>query len=1469
MTWLSSSGWRDRVRHQPISLRNLLIVPFVVQVVGIVGLVGYLSYRSGQQAVDHLAHHLMEETGDRVVQKLDSYLQKAHRINQSNIVALRSGAISLDNLDQLHQYLILQFLQTKDVTTVLFGTPQGDLRVIHRVSPDDLGVNTHLQAGEPLYEAAISDVDSPALNQIYSIDAAGRLDRYLETMENIDVRDRPWYRRAVETQRPGWTAPFQIGRTNLLGKSAYAPVYNEANQLQGVFAVHLSLRQLNDFLKTLSASDDGQIFIMQRDGLLIADSIGALTYRTSERELSGREGTTAVSQPGQITFQRLSAADSPDPVMRAAVRQLEQTFGDLNAIQSPQELQVRLNPHCAIWVSCDRHFLHVDPYQDKYGLDWLVVTVLPESHFMADIWVNVRRTVMVCGLALVGSVAIGIWITRRITRSLLQLTQATQAITTGQLNQPLPPSQIREVSTLSDSFDHMAATLQQVEQLRQSYEQDLRQHVADQTAALHESMARLQAAQRIAQIGSWELDIATRTTLWSDELFRIAGRSPAPSGVAPFNILELVHPDERDTLRQAVDAAIAYGTPYKVEHRITRPDGTMRYLVSRGEPIYNHRDQIIKLAGTVADITNRKQAEETLRQSEERFRDIAQTVSQFFFVRSAITGQFTYVSPAYEAIWGRTCASLYDNPDSWMEAIHPEDRPTVQQSLETQFKGHSLTREYRIIRSDGEIRWIFAQITAVQNDAGQLERLIGCAADITDRKQVEQALQQSERRFQTLVKNMPGMVYRYFPGTDGVGRFTYVSSGTYELLELTPAQILNDANALWNLIYPDDLPPMKSSVAIAVQTMADWEWEGRLITPSGQLKWIQGKSRVQDTPDGAVWDGLLMDVSDRKRTELALADESDRRKTLFNNSIDGIVVLDQAGNIIEANASFANMLGYSLDEITTLNLIDFDAHWTTTELEHKIETSTFCTNIFETRHRRKDGSIYHVEISANAVDWDGQPVQLCICRDSSDRKHTEELLSQSEARYRGIVEDQTELIMRLQPNGILLFANDAFCRYYGVAKGDVIGHRYQSRIYPEDQAAIDRCMAALTPENPIGMVEHRVIAKGKVRWMQWVNRAIYDNDGKLVELQAVGRDIDDRKRAELALQYTTQQLQTFLDHAPTIISLFDADGRYLQVNPAFARLLDIPVSRIIGQTFADFLPASVVTTFQSRIQTLIETRKPLEVEDELMMNGDRRIFQSLLFPILVSHELPTTFWAIATDITDRKAVERMKDEFISIVSHELRTPLTAIHGALGLLSVGIYDHNPEKAKHMLNIAAIDCDRLVRLVNDILALERLESGQQPMEKTACDAASLMYQAIEGIRAIANQSDIILVTHPITAHIWANPDAILQTLTNLLSNAIKFSPAHSTVTLTAEQQGDIIQFQVGDRGRGIPTDKLKTIFERFQQVDVSDSRQKGGTGLGLSICQSLVAQHGGMIWVESVVGEGSTFYFTIPIAELENP
>jgi signal transduction histidine kinase len=236
------------------------------------------------------------------------------------------------------------------------------------------------------------------------------------------------------------------------------------------------------------------------------------------------------------------------------------------------------------------------------------------------------------------------------------------------------------------------------------------------------------------------------------------------------------------------------------------------------------------------------------------------------------------------------------------------------------------------------------------------------------------------------------------------------------------------------------------------------------------------------------------------------------------------------------------------------------------------------------------------------------------------------------------------------------------------------------------------------------------------------------------------------------------------------------------------------------------------------------------------------------------------------DVSERRRLDRMKDEFISTVSHELRTPLTSLRAALGLIAGGVLEKRPEKLAQMLDVAIGNCDRLVRLVNDILDFERIGSGRLPLHREKANAVDLLRRAADLQQTAASHSNITFRIDAQPVDVMVDIDRTLQTLTNLMSNAIKFSHHGEEIRLSAAATSDSeVTFEVEDHGRGIPPEKLEIIFERFQQVDASDSRAMGGTGLGLAICRAIVEQHGGKIQVHSTLGKGSTFGFTMPRAQ----
>jgi PAS domain S-box-containing protein len=323
-----------------------------------------------------------------------------------------------------------------------------------------------------------------------------------------------------------------------------------------------------------------------------------------------------------------------------------------------------------------------------------------------------------------------------------------------------------------------------------------------------------------------------------------------------------------------------------------------------------------------------------------------------------------------------------------------------------------------------------------------------------------------------------------------------------------------------------------------------------------------------------------------------------------------------------------------------------------------------------------------------------------------------------------------------------------------------------------------------------------------------------------------------------------------------------SENRFIDVNPSFLKMSGYALEEVIGHTAAELNLGIVQEAYAQAVHRLWETGALHNQECEFRTKSGetKTVLLSVEMIDLAGDEFTLS---IINDITERK---RLENEFISLVSHELRTPLTSLLGALDLLNSGRLGTLNVQGLKVLSIAVTNTERLMRLINDILDLERMKSGRIAMRKIQCNAADLLTQSVEAMQAMAEQAQVTLIERSLAVELWADPDRMLQTLTNLLSNAIKFSEPGSTVWIGSEITASHTQLliTVKDQGRGIPVDKLQLIFDRFQQVDASDSRKKGGTGLGLAICRRIVEQHDGKIWAESTLGEGSTFYITLPLS-----
>ncbi|HMO23621.1 MAG TPA: PAS domain S-box protein, partial [Candidatus Melainabacteria bacterium] len=435
---------------------------------------------------------------------------------------------------------------------------------------------------------------------------------------------------------------------------------------------------------------------------------------------------------------------------------------------------------------------------------------------------------------------------------------------------------------------------------------------------------------------------------------------------------------------------------------------------------------------------------------------------------------------------------------------------------------------------------------------------------------------------------------------------------------------------------------------------------------------------------------------------------------------------------------------------------------------------------------------------------------------------------------------------------------------------ELLGKRFIEVIAPQDISETIKAVRAIRAEKSNLQFDNRVRRKDSseinVSWSAYWSE-------KERAMFCVAHDITERKLAEEAIRASEHRIRTIINHMIVGLVIVNQDGYIESMNPSAEKIFGYKAEEIVGRhllsLFSDskFFSEHNESDTTSFMDTLFnQALNRIGEFDCIKKNGED-------FPVELSiSELKThegeRYMANILDVSERKEVERLKKEFVSTVSHELRTPLTSIRGSLTLLSVGAMGALPEQAKKVVSIAERNTIRLIGLINDILDIEKLEAGKLDMVFENTNMKDIMERSEQSVNTFAANNGVKLEMMPTDAQVYADGDRIVQVLVNLLSNAIKFSPQGQTVTVAVENAAGFVHVRVIDRGRGIPEQFKKLLFQRFQQVEASDAKKKGGTGLGLAICKGIIEQHGGQIGVDSEEGKGSTFWFRLPPARTDS-
>lgn len=345
-----------------------------------------------------------------------------------------------------------------------------------------------------------------------------------------------------------------------------------------------------------------------------------------------------------------------------------------------------------------------------------------------------------------------------------------------------------------------------------------------------------------------------------------------------------------------------------------------------------------------------------------------------------------------------------------------------------------------------------------------------------------------------------------------------------------------------------------------------------------------------------------------------------------------------------------------------------------------------------------------------------------------------------------------------------------------------------------------------------------------------------------------------------SLQRARENTRALIDNMLVGLVAISAAGKIESVNNRVERMFNTQGQRLLNKQFDSLFSESMHLNMDSLLKIALG-----KVAEIMAVKATGETFPVELSLSQFRTDKGLTYLATILDVSERHEVEKLKRAFVATVTHELRTPLTSIKGSLHLIKQGRGGEVPEKALNLVDVAERNTVRLMALINDILDIEKLESGRLQMQFANVALSTVMERSEESVQSFADQSGVLLAFENTDAFAYADADRLVQVVVNLVSNAVKYSVKDETVVIKTTPANDWVEIRVVDKGRGIPEKYKQLIFERFQQVEEADSRQKGGTGLGLAICKQIVEQHGGTIGVESEVGRGSTFWFKVPAAK----
>lgn len=991
-------------------------------------------------------------------------------------------------------------------------------------------------------------------------------------------------------------------------------------------------------------------------------------------------------------------------------------------------------------------------------------------------------------------------------------------------------------------------------ELRAAYEQitvseeELRGQYDELSSAHVEIIARRQQMEEIAATVPGVIFQFYARPNGSRGFYYVSGRATGilgiSAGAGEFSpaLIEKIHPDDKARFTDSVTAAVKGGTPWDFTGRFIRSPGEMIWFRGLSSPV-RHGDELV-FSGVIQDITDQKKAELALREERDLTAAILDSIPGLFYLYND-EGRLIRWNKNHETITGYSADELTGmHILDWYKG-DKNDTAVITAGVERGYREGFADAEANLTTKSGKkIPFYF---TAVMLDIGGRKYFTGIGIDLTERRKADAELRSRQQQMVDIASTVPGVVYQFTAKPDGTTAVNYVSSRSEEIFGFDNSTS-DYLGWFTDRIHPDDRAGFIASVKEAIQAGTRWVFEGRFIRPSGETIWFRGMSNPVWHGDELVYSGVLLDITEQKRTEDILRGSEEKYRTLIETTNTGYVILDDSGRVLDANPEYVRLTGHrELAEIRGKSVIE----WTAPYESEKNATAVrqcmkdgFIRN-FEIDYTDAAGQITLVEINATVVKEEGKSRIITLCRGISDHRMDREAL---DVARMGHFEFETA-------TQTFIF-NDQYYTLLGTTAEKAGGYRMPAArfaeqfVHPENASLVqETILEGMETTDPRfeKKFESRIIrSDGQVRWLEVWFRIEKDPSGKTIRFYGVNQDITERKQAEEALHESEIKYRMLVDSSNDIIYTLRSDGIITFVSPSWTTLLGNTTEEIVGRSFRQYIHPDDVPAWDAFLAQVVKTRERQAgiIYRVFSADGSIHIHTSNISPVMDDKGTVISYIGNARDITDMKRSEnairesnRKLNLLNSITRHDLANQLTVVQGYTQLALLRKPDPVVAEFIAKIDLAAGMMQRQIEFTRNYQEL-----GVQ----------SPAWFRVNDVVTAAKPQNLALTSSCDSCEIFADP-MIAKVFFNLFDNAVRHGERVTAITVKCGIFSDELVITVEDNGVGIPLDEKQKIFEKGYGRN---------TGFGLFLVREILAITGIFIHETGSHGKGARFEIAVP-------